>query len=161
MFSDYFFIANLHRHADRSLGHGTLINVPCEAVFDIYVPNDLDACSYVAVICRNPHSHPPPAPLTTPPAIVAVFKDLLFNMDWRIADATPRRIMLDSGFMQGLKQALGWSHTQSSPALSDLHPSLANLDHTRRLMNTLRDDEYPNGTGFKGIIWFIHKFYGL
>lgn len=148
----FLYIANLHRRADYSLGRGTLINCPvkCEAVFDIYVPNDLTTCSRVAVICRNPHSHPPPAPLVTPPAIVAIFKTLLFNMDWRLADATPRRIMLDSGFMQGLKHALGWPHTQSSPSLSHLHPSLTNLDHVRRILNTLRAEEYPNGTGFKG-----------
>ena len=88
----------------------------------------------------------------TPPAIVAVFKDLLLNMEWRLADATPRRIVLDSGFMRGLKQALGWFSTQSSPVLSDLHPSLANLDHVCRLINTLRLEIYPNGTGFKGNI---------
>ena len=73
-------------------------------------------------------------------------------MEWRLADATPQRIMLDSGFMRGLKQALGWSSMQSSPALSDLHPSLANLDHVRQLINKLRSKRYPNGTGFKGNI---------
>ena len=147
------FVAYLHRCHDGTLLHGTLLKwvVKCQASFDIYVPQDLNECPRVAIVCRKPHAHLAPAPLTTPPAIVTVFKELLLNMNWRLADATPRRIMLDSGFMQGLQHAIGWSNSaQSSPTLSDLHPSFANLDHVRRLIDTLRSEKYPNGTGFEG-----------
>lgn len=58
--------------------------------------------------------------------------------------------------MRGLQQALGWSdNMQSSPTLSDLHPSFANLDHVHRLINKLRSKRYPNGTGFKGNIYSV------
>lgn len=103
----------------------------------------------MVVICRGPHSHPPPAPIKTPPPLAQVFRGLLTNLSWRLADATPRRILLDSGFVHGLRQVLGWS-SERTPTLSDLHPSLTNLDHVRRMINVLRDEKYPNGTGFDG-----------
>ena len=123
-------------------------------MFDVYTPQDLSKCPHVVVICRNPHSHPPPAPVKTPPAIKSVFEKLLYDMDWLLADATPRRLVLDSGFMYGLRCALGWM-AERTPTLSDLHPSLANLDHVRRLINTLRLEKYPHGTGFDGKSSFI------
>jgi len=51
--------------------------------------------------------------------------------------------------MTGLRQILGWTDS-IDPSLSDLHPSLANLDNAQRLINILRDDRYPEGTGFEG-----------
>lgn len=77
-------------------------------------------------------------------------------MGWHLADATPRRMVLDSGFMYGLCRALGWT-AERTPTLSDLHPSLANLDHVRRLINMLRLEKYPHGTGFDGMFCFILK----
>jgi hypothetical protein len=73
-------------------------------------------------------------------------------MKWKLADATPRRIYLDTAFMEGLHQALDWNFPVGRDAtLQDLHPSLANLDHVRRLINTLRSMMYPSGTGFEGM----------
>ncbi|KJA22509.1 hypothetical protein HYPSUDRAFT_215715 [Hypholoma sublateritium FD-334 SS-4] len=70
-------------------------------------------------------------------------------MDWKLADATPRKIMIDSGFMNGLRDHLKWKLT-IEPSLSDLHPSLGNSDHTRRIINELRLKLFPKGTGFEG-----------
>ncbi|KAL4064574.1 hypothetical protein J3A83DRAFT_4167974 [Scleroderma citrinum] len=147
-----FLLAYLHHSHDGTLRHGTLLKwiFKCKATFNVYVPQDLDKCPWVAVICKNPHHHPAPAPLRTPPAIVAVFREILLDMNWQLADAMPHHIMLDSGFMQGLQQAVGWSSMQSSPALSELHPSLANLDHICHLIDTLQVEKYPEGTSFKG-----------
>ena len=147
------FVAYLHHCRDGTLHHGTLLKqvVKCQASFDIYVSQDLNECLWVAIVCRKPHAHLAPAPLTTPPAIVAVFKELLLNMNWQLADAMPWHIMLNSGFMRGLQQAIGWSNSaQSSPTLSDLHPSFANLDHIHCLIDTLQSEKYPNRTGFEG-----------
>jgi hypothetical protein len=74
-------------------------------------------------------------------------------MDWQLADATPRRIVLDSGFMKGLCISLGWV-SDRSPCLSDIHPSLANLDHVRHLINVFHFEKYPLGTGFEGDLIF-------
>jgi len=144
-------VAHWHRMCDGQLARGVLLkwDHQCTAKFDIYMPEDLAACSQVVVICRNPHSHALPAPVKTPPSLVNLFQSLLLDMDWRLADATPRRIMLDSGFMKGLRTSLGWV-SDRTPCLSDIHPSLANLDHVRCLINVFRLKNYPLGTGFEG-----------
>ncbi|KAF8994961.1 hypothetical protein BDQ17DRAFT_1430696 [Cyathus striatus] len=57
--------------------------------------------------------------------------------------------MTDSGFMANLHQQAKWTSVFDLP-LSALHPSLGNFDHVRRLINNLRKERYPNGTGFTG-----------
>ena len=85
----------------------------------------------------------------TPPPLLGLFKLLLKNLSWKLADATPRKILLDSGFLNGLRQYLGLDATRN-PSLSDLHPSLGNLDHVRRHILLMRQKFYPNGTDFDG-----------
>ncbi|KAJ7857577.1 hypothetical protein B0H13DRAFT_1640899 [Mycena leptocephala] len=121
----------------------------CPATFDIYTPYDLFDCPRVAIICRNPHSHPNPHPAKTPPALLETFKSLLLDLDWKLADATPRKLMIDSGFMGSLRRALGWNKP-FDPPLAALHPSLGNLDHVRRYIDELRHVLFPKGTGFEG-----------
>ncbi|RDB26058.1 hypothetical protein Hypma_006546 [Hypsizygus marmoreus] len=140
-----------HRFSDGRLQRGVLdrIQYKCETVFDIFTPYDLTSCPQVVVISRNPHSHPPPFPVKTPAPLLDIFSSLLLDMGWKLADATPRKVMIDSGFMSGLRRELGWNQS-SDPALWDLHPSLGNQDHTRRYINTFRSRLFPNGTGFEG-----------
>ncbi|KAJ7815996.1 hypothetical protein B0H13DRAFT_2460922 [Mycena leptocephala] len=69
----------------------------------------------------------------TPPALLETFKSLLLDLDWKLADATPRKLMIDSGFMGSLRRALGWNKP-FDPPLAALHPSLGNLDHVRRIL---------------------------
>ncbi|KAJ8468567.1 hypothetical protein ONZ45_g17202 [Pleurotus djamor] len=121
-----------HRHADGSLRRGELRNAL--------------GFSLSAV---NPHSHAPPLPTKTPESVMGIFHALLLSLDWKLADTTPRKIMLDSGFMQGLRQCLQW-HSLIDPSLSHLHPSLGNLDRVRRCITLLRNDFFPSGTGFAG-----------
>lgn len=121
----------------------------CPTTFDVYVPNNLFECPRIVVVSRSPHSHPPPLPVKTPPALVAVLTSLLLSLDWKLADATPRRVVLDSAFIFGLRKHLGWSGLRD-PVLSDLHPSLGNLDHVRRCINALRAEYFPEGTGLNG-----------
>ncbi len=75
---------------------------------------------------------------------------MLVGMNWELADATPRNIMTNSGFTDALRRHLGWKHS-FGPALSDLHPSLGNLDHVRRLIDDLRLKIFPSGAGFEGL----------
>ncbi|KAG1727710.1 hypothetical protein EDB19DRAFT_1857471 [Suillus lakei] len=142
-----------HRDIDGSLRQGVLQKWvhKCQTTYVIYVPNDLQDCPRVLVISRNPHSHPPPMPVKTPPPILRCFESLLLHLEWKLADATPHRIMLDSGFMDGLRRVLGWSLSwDHDPTLQDLHPSLGNLDLVRRRINVLRNTHFPDGTGFDG-----------
>ncbi|KAG2745354.1 hypothetical protein P692DRAFT_201720309 [Suillus brevipes Sb2] len=142
-----------HRKSDGVLCQGVLRkwNHKCTTTYDIYVPNDLFDCPRVLIVSRNPHSHALPLPVKTPPAIVKCFSSLLLRLEWKLADATPRQLVLDSGFMQELRCVLGWSPTADfDPHLEDLHPSLGNLDHVRWLINVMCLDRFPNGTGFDG-----------
>ncbi|KAH7917286.1 hypothetical protein BV22DRAFT_1108596 [Leucogyrophana mollusca] len=80
-----------------------------------------------------------------------IFRKLLLALDWKLADATPRCLMLDTSFILGLRCCLKWN-SKRDPLLSDLHPSLSNLDHVRRLINALRSERFPAGTGFEGAL---------
>lgn len=149
----YLFSAFWHRTKDGLLQRGVLKNLPdpCPATFDIYTPDDLTTCPQVLIVCRNPHSHSPPLPIKTPESVMGIFHALLLGLGWKLADATPRKIILDSGFMDSLRRAIDWNQ-QLDPTLADLHPSLANLDRVRRCITALRDEFFPSGTGFKGIV---------
>lgn len=130
----------------------------CHATFQIFIPCDIAACPRIVVLCRNPHSHPPPAPVKTPPALKSIFFDLLSLLTWRLADAMPRQIFLDTAFVEGLQQALSWDpvHMGCNATLPDLHPSFANLDHMRWLINSRHTDYYPCGTEYDGMYHFTH-----
>ncbi|KAF8576627.1 hypothetical protein K439DRAFT_1655220 [Ramaria rubella] len=139
-----------HRTADGVLMCGTLNRTKsCPARFKFYYPYDLERCPSILLVCRNPHLHPDPFPATTPQTVVEIFTDLLTHLDWKLADATPCRILLNSSFMAGLRRVLGWVLLRD-PVLSDLHPSLGNSDHTAQLINKLWYRRYPHGTGFEG-----------
>ncbi|KAF8974325.1 hypothetical protein BDZ97DRAFT_11979 [Flammula alnicola] len=140
-----------HRFSDGKLRRGRLERQSgkCPATYDIYTPDDLVSCPQVLIICKDRHSHPRPFPVKTPPPLLKVFQCLLKGLDWKLADATPRKVMIDSGFVQGLRQHLGWVKP-FDPSLADLHPSLGNMDHARRYINELRLDVFPKGTGFEG-----------
>ncbi|KZV98486.1 hypothetical protein EXIGLDRAFT_832155 [Exidia glandulosa HHB12029] len=141
-----------HRTTDGALEPGLMSTdpAPCSAQFRIYVPKDLFTNPFIVVLCINPHSHPVPERSMTPPPLREAFKSMLSTMDWRLADATPLRVVQDSGFMCSLRQALDWSDPRD-PSLSDLHPSLGNRDHAGYIIDAIRSTSaYPCGTDFEG-----------
>ncbi|KAJ7778963.1 hypothetical protein B0H16DRAFT_1838049 [Mycena metata] len=140
-----------HRSKSGKLERGVLERVKgdCAATFDIYTPYNLEDCPRVVIICRNPHSHAHPHPVKTPPPLLEVFRSLLLDLDWKLADATPRKLMIDSGFMAAFRRALGWNK-RFDPPLAALHQSLGNMDHVRRYIDELRFVLFPDGTGFEG-----------
>ena len=124
----------------------------CSALFDIFTPDEktLVRSKQILIVCRNTHMHPQPTRTKTPPVYLAILKSLLTKLDYKLADATARRIMLDSGFMNGLRMELGWIHARN-PVLADLHPSLANMDRVKRIILEVRKAHFPHGTGFEGM----------
>lgn len=156
----HLFTAHWHRRVEDSvnkLHRGTLLqSEKCTTVYDIYVPDNLWECPRVLVVSTNPHNHPPPFPINTPPRLEDCLNALLLHLDWKLADATPRRLALDSGFIQDLRHALAWTHPERDPSPHDLHPSLGNLDHLRRLISELRKSHFPHGTGFHGKIYCLY-----
>jgi len=145
-------LASWHRGPNGILTRGALIREEhCPCRFEIYYPYDLEKCPKILLVSRSSHSHPNPPPSKTPKPIIRVFHTLLDSLSWRLAATTPRRILLDSAFMNGLRGILSWPKDSiRDPSLADLHPSFANNDLTERLISTLRDECYPNGTGFEG-----------
>ncbi|KAJ6517779.1 hypothetical protein DFH09DRAFT_1098682 [Mycena vulgaris] len=105
----------------------------CTAKFDIYTPDDLFDCPQIIVICRNPHSHQPPHPVKTPPPLLEVFRSLLLDLDWKLADVTPRKLMIDFGFIANFRRRFGWNKP-FDPPLAALHPSLGSLDHVHNCL---------------------------
>lgn len=72
-------------------------------------------------------------------------------MDWRLANATARRVLRDEGFLGGLRRVLGTPIGQE-PLLTNLHPSLANMEHVKWLIHPIKVLRYPNGTDFEGTV---------
>ncbi|KAF8975638.1 hypothetical protein BDQ17DRAFT_1267859 [Cyathus striatus] len=139
-----------HRSQEGKLHRGALrLKLDCEVSYVIYTPYNLFACPQVVIISRSIHSHAPPPRIKTPPPIEDIFTSMLIKLGWKLADATPRKIMTESGFMDSLREYLGHD-SPVDPPLSALHPSLGNYDHVRRIINSLRKVEYPCGTGFLG-----------
>ncbi|TFK44080.1 hypothetical protein BDQ12DRAFT_594008, partial [Crucibulum laeve] len=139
-----------HCSPTGKLHRGSLtLSSQCSVKFSIYQPYDLRVCPSIVIICFGEHSHAQPFPVKTPPSILALFNSMLLNLDWKVADATPRKIMTDSGFISDLQRHLHWS-SLVDPSLSNLHPSLGNSDHVQRLIDILRQRFFPRGTGFDG-----------
>lgn len=123
--------------------------------YNIYVPDDLYDCLRVLVVSSHPHSYPPPLPIKTPLQIIHCLESLLLQLNWKLADATPQWLSLDSGFIQGLQQALGWTNSKCDPLPHDLYPSLGILDHLHHLINVLQSFNFPHETGFQGILLVV------
>lgn len=82
---------------------------------------------------------------------------MLSKMNWRLADATPRRLALDSGFMLSLRQELGIKGLVD-PGLAELHASLGNSSHVQRIINDERRVYWPHGTGLKSALKLYLKY---
>ncbi|EJD33115.1 hypothetical protein AURDEDRAFT_155120, partial [Auricularia subglabra TFB-10046 SS5] len=146
-----------HRVSGGGIQRGSLVSAgPCTAKCAVYTPRDLHKCPFVAVVCTGPHNHPLPPPVQTPQIVRQFFKDALRSLDWQLSFMTPRRLACNLGFLQRLRTALGWTQSHH-PVLSDLHPSLGNHDHVAYLIGSVREAEYPHGTGFKSAVKLLER----
>ncbi|KAF8977174.1 hypothetical protein BDQ17DRAFT_1266801, partial [Cyathus striatus] len=79
----------------------------CKVKYSIYTPHDLHSCPQVVIISKGIHSHSPPLRVKTPPPIIEIFNSMLLELGWKLSDTTPRKIMIDSGFVSALRRHLG------------------------------------------------------
>ncbi|KLO19044.1 hypothetical protein SCHPADRAFT_818851 [Schizopora paradoxa] len=145
---------NWHRLGDQLVRGELHRSIECPAHFYFYYAKsaeDREQFPFYLLVCQNPHSHPPPPPTTTPRDILRPFISILKSLSWRLADATPRRLLLDHGFMSSLRSLVGWTKAQD-PFLSNLHPSLGNHSHVNRIILELREEMFPHGTGLESLI---------
>ncbi|EJD42614.1 hypothetical protein AURDEDRAFT_168425 [Auricularia subglabra TFB-10046 SS5] len=147
-----FGVAHWHRDECGKLAPGLMVrNRDCAARFRIFEPHDVQRHPFVLVVCTSPHSHQPPERSKTPPLLRDALKTLLVDMRWQLADATPRKIVQDSGFIANLRRLLDWGRdSPDDPTLAALHPSLGNLDHVEYLIEQVRTPLFPSGTDFEG-----------
>lgn len=156
-------LGNWHRNSNGNLERGQLVSTPCHVRFRIYTPDDLNACPHIGILCvGGPHAHAAPSPHKTPLAIRGVFEDLLRSLNWRLANATPRRVLRDEVFIAGLRRVLGLPEGHE-PHLVDLHPSFANMEHVSWIISPIKDERYPHGTDFEGgqAVLFYANILGL
>ncbi|KIJ46778.1 hypothetical protein M422DRAFT_249509 [Sphaerobolus stellatus SS14] len=133
---------NFHRDINGMLRRGELIQESsCPVSFTIFEPKNLETCPQI---------------LITPETIRKLLESWLKELDWQLADMTPRRIMLNTGFMKTLRQHLKWPHAHDPP-LSALHASLQNRDHVARIIMELRKVFYADGIGFEGVHALMEK----
>lgn len=68
-------IAHWHRGADMKLKCSVMRKWAsgCTATYQIFIPHNIVACPCIVILCWNPHSHPPSAPVKTPPALRGLF----------------------------------------------------------------------------------------
>ena len=123
----------------------------CPTRFLIYEPHNLSTCPHILIISRGSHNHPNPPPTKTPLFYENLFRTWLQELGWQLADATPRKIVLNPAFMKSLREFLKWSPVYD-PSLSELHASLENKDHTAWIINDLRQMLYSSGMGLEGMV---------
>lgn len=120
-------------------------------MFYIYTPIDLGTHSWIAIVCRRPHNHPPPEPCKTPEPYRRILYHILQGMGRRLAGASCLGVSRDPQVIALLRGYLNWpSESLLDPTLIDLHPSLANLDHLEYLIKIIKSRDFPDGMGWKG-----------
>ncbi|CAB4410312.1 unnamed protein product [Rhizophagus irregularis] len=53
-------------YCNGSVTQGKIVDKPCNVKMISFIPNDLQECPFVALICVRIHNHPPPPPERTP-----------------------------------------------------------------------------------------------
>lgn len=104
-------------------------------------------CPRVLIVCSGAHTHPIPLlsrpPLSTQHALTSI----LDNIKHELSDMTPRRLLRHSALQQYLRSKFP---TVPSPSLVDVHPSLANRDYLRAMIQKVQKRHFPEGTGWEG-----------
>ncbi|PBK98504.1 hypothetical protein ARMGADRAFT_920768 [Armillaria gallica] len=143
-------------YAHRSPKDGTMFmtpmgNLPCSSKVTAYVPlaEYFSQCPKMLVVCRSPHTHPIPLPATTPEPLKRELQNVLQELDQDLPDLTPRRLLCHPLFRSYLKKTLPSIY---HPMATDLHPSLANLDHLAAFINAAVKHQFPAGTGWQGVL---------
>lgn len=133
------------------LQRGTLVRKKCGSTAQSFIPYDLETFPQMVLITAGYHNHPPPRRTKTPPLYVDILNSLLLGLDWRLADATPRNLVTQEGFITRLRTLLEWKdNEQRNPILADLHPSFVNNDHVGYYIHKLCLHSFPGGTDMEG-----------
>lgn len=138
-----------HRDEEGNLRQAEMKRLPCKCKYMEYEPFEeyRSICPYVLVTSKGPHTHPVPLPIKTPPAVRSQITSLLQDMNWELADMTPRSFLRHPGVKLHLQRL--FPH-HSCPTLSDLHISLANKEHLKTYIEKVKMESFPMGTSWQG-----------
>ncbi|KAJ7841661.1 hypothetical protein B0H13DRAFT_1649125, partial [Mycena leptocephala] len=137
-----------HRVEGR-LAQVELCHLDCDVKFRILFPVDLQKCPFVLVTSKGVHRHPIPLPEKTPQALRNHLLGLLRTLRQDLPDMTPRRFLRHPALKVFLINT--FPHL-AMPTLSALHPSLANRAHLGAYIALVREEHFPHGTDWKGIL---------
>lgn len=129
-----------------------MIHLECQAKFKVYepLPEYRTKCPWALVVCSGTHTHPIPIPSKTPPLFQREICTILHSIQSDIPDLTPRQFLQHPMLNAYLKHQLPGIN---NPMLLDLHPSLANCDHLRWYIDSIKEKLYPQGTGWEGLLY--------
>ncbi|KAF6743327.1 hypothetical protein DFP72DRAFT_828127 [Ephemerocybe angulata] len=141
-----------HRDSAGNLIRAELKRVQCKTTFRFFQPIEQHRreCPWTLVTSSGAHTHPIPVLSKTPPAIVCQFLQLINSLKDELPDMTARRLIHHSNTRTFVRAAVKDS-TIEDPQLSDLHPSLANLDHVQTYLDRVKQDRFPLGMGINGL----------
>ncbi|KAJ7815793.1 hypothetical protein B0H14DRAFT_2264779, partial [Mycena olivaceomarginata] len=143
----------LHCPVDHRVGehltHAELCHIECDVKYRIWYPADRQQCPYVLVTSKGTHQHPIPLPEKTPQRVRQEILDLLRSLRQDLPDMTARRFLRHPALKIFLMNKLPHLAT---PTLTALHPSLANRTHLAAYIALIREEHFPHGTDWKGIL---------
>ncbi|KAJ7889899.1 hypothetical protein B0H14DRAFT_2561582 [Mycena olivaceomarginata] len=137
-----------HR-VDGRLAQVELCRIDCDVKFRVWFPTNLQDCPFVLVTSQGVHRHPIPLPEKTPQVLRSQILQLLRTLRQDLPDMTPRRLLRHPALQSYLIQTLP---DQPTATLSTLHPSLANRAHLAAYIAKVREEHFPYGTDWKGIL---------
>ncbi|KAJ6535548.1 hypothetical protein B0H19DRAFT_1271291 [Mycena capillaripes] len=140
-----------HRDQNGALIQPLLERLPCNSKFRVFEPIEEFRifCPFVLVLTRHEHPHPIPLPTKTPPKIRSDLMDLLKQLGEDLPDMTARRLIRHPIIKSFLAKKFP---SIISPTLADWHVSLANRSRLKAYIKQAREEHYPFGTGWGGVI---------
>ncbi|PKB94907.1 hypothetical protein RhiirA5_386365 [Rhizophagus irregularis] len=128
---------------DNQVVQGTIVERTCNVQFIKFIPYDLAACPYIALVCIGTHNHPPPPPECTPVGIRDELQTMIQNIITSDDSVTPRSIIAKNNSINA---------TFDKDTLSEVHASLNNVDKLRTLVAKCYKNMHPYGQGNLGVM---------
>ena len=73
----FIYLDYIHNLPNGNIDHGEIIQKSCSVKFYKFMPKDLAACSFIALVCIGIHNHLPPPSEKIPADIKANFQKLI------------------------------------------------------------------------------------
>ncbi|GBB98485.1 hypothetical protein RclHR1_03240010 [Rhizophagus clarus] len=126
---------------------GKIVDKPCNVKIYKIIPNDLQECPFVVLICVGIHNYPPPPPKRTPNNI----KD---NLQIMIKEAIENDDVVTFGSIIQGNMLKAYFNKET---LQEIHISLNNIDRLRYLVAKTYKNLYPFGQHILGVFQSVYS----